>query len=108
MGGAVDMVSTLESCWEGALTLGGAAGVGTLGGAAGVGTLGVDAGSGRRGSCLISGGCWSGEKMALKLSMARSWSSVLVGERSALIAVVRARRQWMIRSSVVKAGRMSV
>ena len=48
------------------------------------------------------------EKMARRLSMARSCLSVLVGEQLALIAVVRALRQWMIRSSAVKTGRLSV
>ena len=46
--------------------------------------------------------------MARRLSIARSWSSVLVGVRSACMAVVRARRQWMIRSSVVSDGSESV
>jgi hypothetical protein len=78
----------------------------TLGGVAGgvedccscAATLGVDA----------SGGCCNVEKIERRLSIARSWSSVLVGVRSAWIAVVRARRQWMMRSSVVIAGRVSV
>ena len=48
------------------------------------------------------------EKMALRLLIARSCLSVLVGERLALIAVVRALRQWMMQSSAVKTGRLSV
>ena len=48
------------------------------------------------------------EKMARRLSMARSCLSVLVGEQLALIAVVRALRQWMMQSSAVKTGRLSV
>jgi hypothetical protein len=46
--------------------------------------------------------------MARRLSIARSWSSILVGVRSACMAVVRARRQWMMRSSVVNDGNISV
>jgi hypothetical protein len=106
MGGADGVDSTLGSCWGGALTLGAGAGAGTLGVAAGVGTLGVDVGSG--GSCVTAGGCWSGETMARRLSMARSWSSVLVGERTDLIAAVRAHRQWMMQSSADKYGKLSV
>ena len=48
------------------------------------------------------------EKMACTLLMARRCSSVLVGEQSALIAVARALRQWMMQSSAVKTGRLSV
>ena len=79
--------------------------MGTLGGGSrvgDVGTLGVCAGNCR------SGGCCSVEKIARKPSIARSWSSVLVGVRSACMAVVRARRQWMMRSSVVNDGNESV
>jgi hypothetical protein len=67
-------------------------------GGSGAPTLGAD----------VSGGCCNVEKIARRLSIARSWSSVLVGVRSACIAVVRARRQWMMRSSVVIAGNVSV
>jgi hypothetical protein len=78
----------------------------TLGGVAGgvkdccscAATLGVDA----------SGGCCNVEKIERRLSIAWSWLSVLVGVRSAWIAVVRAQRQWMMRSLVVIAGRVSV
>ena len=92
----------------------------TLGGVAG-GTLGSDCtlggvAGGVEGCCSCaatfgvdaSGGCCNAEKIERRLSIARSWSSVLVGVRSAWIAVVRARRQWMMRSSVVIAGRVSV
>ena len=48
------------------------------------------------------------EKMACRISMVWSCLSVLVGERLDLIAVVRALRQWMMRSSAVKTGRLSV
>ena len=58
--------------------------------------------------CLIAGGCWILEKISCRLSIARSYSSVLVGEGLALIAVVRALRQWMMQSSAVKTGRLSV
>ena len=78
----------------------------TLGGVAG----GVEAfgiGASTLGAAA-SGWCCNVEKIDRRLSMARSWSSVLVGVRSAWIAVVRARRQWMMRSSVVIAGRVSV
>jgi hypothetical protein len=91
-------------------TLGGSGGaIITLRVVAGVSTLGAD--SGVDGGVVMigrSGGCWMVEKMARRLSMARSQSSVLVGERSARIAVVSALRQWMMRSLVVKAGRVSV
>ena len=56
----------------------------------------------------IAGGCWRLEKMDRRLSIVKSCLSVLVGDRLALIAVVRALRQWMMRSSAVKNGRSSV
>ena len=70
------------------------------------GTLGDCAGN-CSGNCR-SGGCCRVEKMARRLSIASSWSSVLVGVRSACMAVVRAHRQWMIQSSVVSDGSESV
>ena len=48
------------------------------------------------------------EKMARRLLIAGSCLSVLVGERLALMAVVRALRQWIMQSSAVKTGRLSV
>lgn len=89
VGGAVDVVGS--ACTLGSATVGVACGcnddanvdvvfgwtdVSTLGDGAGVvddGTLGDG----------TSGGCCSVEKMARRLSMAKSWSSVLVGVRSA-------------------------
>ena len=94
------LMSTLGSCWGSALTLGVDAGVSTLGAGAGADGAVV--------CCLISGGCWMLEKMACRLSMASSCSSVLEGERLALMAVVRALRQWTMQSSAVKTGRLSV
>ena len=97
MGGGVngDVVSpcTLGS----ACTLGGVA-EGVEGSESCAPTLGADS----------SGGCCNVEKIARRLSIAGGWSSVLVGVRSACSAVVRARRQWMMRSSVVIAGKVSV
>jgi hypothetical protein len=104
MGGAVIVVggslSTLGSCWGSALTLGVDSGVSTLGGGAGADGAVV--------CCWIAGGSWMLEKMARRLLIARSCLSILVGEQSALMAVVRALRQWMMRSSAVKTGRLSV
>ena len=104
MGGAVIVVggslSTLGSCWGSVLTLGVHDGVSTLG--AGAGSDGAVA------CCWISDGRWMLEKMACRLSMASSCSSVLEGERLALMAVVRALRQWTMQSSAVKTGRLSV
>ena len=48
------------------------------------------------------------EKMARRLLIARSCLSILVGEQLALMAVVRSLRQWMMQSSSVKTGRLSV
>ena len=93
------LLSTHGSCWGSALTLGVDAGVSTLGARAGADGAVV--------CCWIAGGYWLFEKMARRLSIARSCLSVLVGERLALIAVVRALRQWMMRSSAVKNGRSS-
>ena len=79
--------------------------MGTLGDGSRVGdvdTLGDCSGNRRL------GGCCRVEKIARRLSIARSWSSILVGVRSACMAVVRARRQWMMRSSVVNDGNISV
>ena len=94
------LLSTLGSCWGSVLTLGFCAGVSTLGAGAGADGAVV--------CCLISGGCWMLEKMARRLLIAMSCLSVLVGEQLALIAVVRALRQWMMQSSAVKTGRLSV
>ena len=104
--GAVGSACTLGSatvvveCGRIGITLGDGARVGVEG------TLGDCAGN-CSGNCR-SGGCCRVEKMARRLSIASSWSSVLVGVRSACMAVVRARRQWMIRSSVVSDGSESV
>ena len=46
--------------------------------------------------------------MDCRLSIARSCLSVLVGDRLALMAVVRALRQWMMQSSADKNGRSNV
>ena len=48
------------------------------------------------------------EKMACRLLIDRSCLSVLVGEKLAPMAVVSALRQWMMQSSAVKTGRLSV
>ena len=48
------------------------------------------------------------EKMVHRLLVARICSSVLVGKQLALMAVVRALRQWIMQSSAVKTGRLSV
>ena len=53
-------------------------------------------------------GCWMLEKMACRFLIDRSCLSVLVGEKLALIAVVRALRQWIMQSSAVRTGRLSV
>lgn len=109
-GGVDDVGSTLGSvtvvvdCGCIGFTLGDGARIGAAG------TPVVDSGVGgvdTLGDCT-SGGCCSVEKMARRLSIARSWSSVFVGVRSACMAVVRARRQWMMRSSVVNDGRVRV
>ena len=81
-------LSTLGSCWGSALTLGVDAGVRTLGAGAGA--------DGAVMCCWISGGCWMLENMACRLSIAKSCLSVLVGEQLALMAVVRALRQWIM------------
>ena len=95
-GGAIGVAGSM--CTPGSdRTLGGGAGGVEDSGSCSA-TLGADA----------SGGCCNVEKIARRLLIARSWSSVLVGVRSACIAVVRARRQWMMRSSVVIAGKVSV
>jgi len=47
---------------------------------------------------MAVGVSWAGVKMARRLSMASSCACVLSGERSAQMAVVRAQRQWMMRS----------
>ena len=92
MGGAVIVVggllSTLGNFWGSALTLQVDAGVSTLGGGAGADGAVV---------CLwITGGSWMLENMASRLSIARSCLSILVGEQLALMAVVRALRQWIM------------
>ena len=97
MGGGVNGVVVSPCTLGSACTLGGVAG-GVEGSGSCVPTLGAD----------VSGGCCNVEKIARRLSIARSWSSVFVGVRSACIAVVSARRQWMMRSSVVIAGNVSV
>ncbi len=96
-GGANGVVGAMCTLGSDCGTLGGIA-EGVEDSGSGAPTLGADA----------SGGCCNVEKIARRLSIARSWSSVLVGVRSACIAVVRARRQWMMRSSVVIAGKVSV
>jgi hypothetical protein len=97
MGGGANGVVVLPCTLGSACTLGGVAeGVEDSGSC--TPTLGAEA----------SGGCCNVEKIAQRLSIARSWSSVLVGVRSACSAVVRARRQWMMRFSVVIAGKVSV
>ena len=48
------------------------------------------------------------EKMAHRLLIARSCLSVHVGEQLAPMAVVRALMPWMMRTSAVKTGRLSV
>jgi hypothetical protein len=104
MGGVVidfgDSLSNLESCGGSALILGVDAGVITLGAEAEADGAVV--------LCSSAGGCWRLEKMDCRLSIARSCSSVLVGDRLALIAVVRALRQWIMQSSAVENGRSSV
>ena len=97
MGGVANVVVGSLCTLGSACTLGGVA-EGVEDSGSGVSTLGAAA----------SGGCCNVEKIARRLSIARSWSSVLVGVRSACIAVVRAQRQWMMRSSVVIAGKVSV
>ena len=96
-GGAIGVAGSMCTPGSDRSTLGGGAGGVEASGSCSA-TLGADA----------SGGCCNVEKIARRLSIARSWSSVLVGVRSACIAVVRARRQWMVRSSVVIAGKVSV
>lgn len=99
VGGTLGSVTVVVDCGSIGITLGGVAGTPVVdSGVGGVDTLG---------DCT-SGGCCSVEKMARRLSIARSWSSVFVGVRSACMAVVRARRQWMMRSSVVNDGRVRV
>ena len=93
-------LSTHGSCWGSALTLGVDAGVSTLGAVVGADGAVV--------FCLISGGCWMLEIVAHRLLMAISCSSVLVGERLSLMAVVSALRQWIMQSSAVKTGRLNV
>ena len=57
-------------------------------------TLGAGAGAdGAVVCCWIAGVFWTLEKIACRLLIARSCSSVLVGERLALIVIVRALRQ---------------
>ena len=97
MGGGANGVVVSPCTLRSACTLGGVA-EGVKSSGSGIPTLGADA----------VGGCCNVEKIARRLSIARSWSSVLVGVRSACSAVVRARRQWMMRSSVVIAGKVSV
>ncbi len=84
----------------------------TLGAATGVGTdtLAADAGV-VLWSARMVGGLLGGVgvlKMARRLSTASSWAWQLFFERSARMATVRARRQWMILSVVVSVGTDSV
>ncbi len=80
----------------------------TLGAATGVGTdtLVDDAGVVLWSAQMVGG--WLGGvgvlKMARRLSTAKSWAWQLSFERSARMATVRARRQWMILSVVVSVG----
>ena len=120
--GGAGMLVTLG---DGASTGGAGIGVGatiTLGGDAGVVafTLGGGAVTGGNGAwvCMstLGGDTWafancklggppSGMlKMARRLSTASSWAWQLSCDLSALIAMVRARRQWMILSSVLNVG----
>jgi hypothetical protein len=95
------------------ITLGGGAGVVafTLGGSAATGSNGAEVCISTLGSDALAfaicklGGPPSGMlKMARRLSTASSWAWQLSGDLSALTAMVRARRQWMILSSVLSVG----
>ena len=90
-------------------TLGSAAG--TLGGA--TATLGRGPAIGGDGIAVLVlmmavGAGLLGAKMVQRLSIASSCACVLSGERSDLIALVRARRQWMMRSSGDSSGQANV
>ena len=91
-----DVVSTLGiDAWDVGSDV-----VGTLG--SGAPTLGGDAWD------VGSGRARGGLKMARRLSTARSCAWQLSGVRSARMATVSARRQWMTRSVVVSVGIDSV
>jgi hypothetical protein len=85
--------------------------VGTLGSAAA--TLGRGAATGCGGSVALLlvmavGTGLLGVKMARRLSIASSCACVLSGEWSDLMALVRAQRQWMMRSLGDSSGQANV
>jgi hypothetical protein len=59
-------------------------------------------------NCKLGGPPSGMLKMARRLSTASSWAWQLSCDLSALIAMVRARRQWMILSSVLNVGTANV
>jgi hypothetical protein len=93
-----------------AFTLGGDAGViaFTLGGGAITGTWGAVSTLGGDtwafANCKLGGPPSGMLKMARRLSTASSWAWQLSCDLSDLMAMVRARRQWMILSSVLNVG----
>jgi hypothetical protein len=114
----------------GCVSVGGVGSAATLGGAATLGSVATTLGSAGWVTLTLGSAAWRATwvfgggacvvgvnptlgvegvlKIALRLSTARSCSLQLSGVRSALTAMVSARRQWMILSVVVSVGTDSV